>query len=566
MTPGHGQRPPDEPKAGADPAAPGAGAGPATTPGQSQLAELLAAHGAYARPLRALVARLAEPVAVASGSGAAAPKGAVSDGAVSDSAVSDSAVSDGAVLDGRAVGRLTRAAGLPRRTVEEVLAALGDDVVDDPVVGPRIRPDRAAGYRALVDSGGLAVAASADPLAGQLAARADLVATMRELIAAAPRPRADLDHVAATAETAARRALWLAATYDLAGRHVLCVGDHDLTSLAAAAVIPGLRVTVVDVDDDLLDFLDAQARARGLAVHPYFADLRFGLPPAVAGGADIAFTDPPYTPEGVALFCARGAEGLRDRERGRVLLAYGFSARTPTLGWKTQRALLDAGFVIEAMLPAFHAYDGAEAVGARADHYVCRPTTHTWRHLERSTGPLAADLAIYTHGRSSLESVAKEMTEPAARALRDAAVGAARPLATATATVAAARPATAPAAATDAPAATGQLVFVGDAVPAGLAGGGTAARAAWPVTHVRLATVLAQGLPPAARARRPVAVAADLTDDPGGWLPRLLLAVNADALAAVVRADHPAMAAAVPGTPPPARAGGPRPGGPGPAR
>ncbi|ONH26029.1 bis-aminopropyl spermidine synthase family protein [Pseudofrankia asymbiotica] len=522
VTSGDGPWPTDEPASprAADVSTRNGQAGRAGADGQARLAALLETYGASGRPLRALVAQLAAEDAAPRGGGRAGggPRGA------------------------DAAGRLVRAAGLPRRTVEEVLAALGGDVVDDPVAGARIRPELAAAYRELVDAAGLATtgltatgltaARPADPLAGPLGAHADLVTTMRELIAAAPRPRADLDHVAATAETVVRRALWLAATYDLAGRHLLCVGDHDLTSLAAAAVIPGLRVTVVDVDDELLSFLYRQERSRGLDVRPYFADLRFGLPPSVAGSADLAFTDPPYTPEGVALFCARGAEGLRDRDHGRVLLAYGFSDRTPTLGWKTQRALSDAGFALEAMLPAFHAYEGAEAVGARADLYVCRPTSHTWRHVDRATGPLAAGTAIYSHGRASLESVPRDLLpEPAARALVTAAVEAAAPRRQRPEDTVPAGP-------------PGQLVFVGEAPLPAEAGG------EWPVAHVRLATVLAQGLPPAARARRPVAVAADLTDDPGGWLPRLLLAVNADAVAMVVHSDHPAVAAAVRATTP----------------
>jgi len=507
----------DGPRPTAEPARPDAAAaiGPAGPPetdetdetdGQARLMTLLATAGAYGRPLRTLVAGLTTP-----GARAAAPPHPAGRGA-------------------DAAGRLVRTAGLPRRTVEEVLTALGDDLIDDPAAGPRLRPELVAAYRRLIGADDVA-ATPAEPLAGPLAAHADLVATMRELIAAAPRPRADLDHVAATAETVVRRALWLAASYDLTGRRLLCVGDHDLTSLAAAAVIPGLRVTVVDVDDELLSFLHLQARVRDLDVQPYFADLRFGLPPAVVASADLAFTDPPYTPEGVALFCARGAEGLGDRERGRVLLAYGFSDRTPTLGWKTQRALSDAGFALEAMLPAFHAYDGAEAVGARADLYVCRPTSHTWRHVDRGTGPLAVDAAIYSRGRASLESAPRQLPEPALRDLVTAAIEAA-------ADADAARAAAPGPGASKPAAAGGGLVFVGEAPPPP----GTAGDR--PVTHTRLATLLAQGLPPAARAHRPVMVAADLTDDPGGWLPRLLLAANADALAALVRADHPALAAA----------------------
>jgi hypothetical protein len=481
---------------------------------------MLAAYGAYARPLRVLVDRLATAGATPPGTGAWATGAPAAQARAADTT--------------SPVGRLVRATGLPRRTVEDVLTALGADVENaaasgagrgggdrsprgTPGRGARIRPDRAAGYLARIDVDQLRASTPADPLAGQLAGHRDLVATMRALIAAAPRSRADLDHVSATAATAVRRAVWLGASYDLAGRHLLCVGDHDLTSLAAAAAVPGLRVTVVDVDDDLLAFIDREARRRALPVRTRFADLRFGLPPDVVADADLAFTDPPYSPEGVALFCARGAEGLRERDHGRVLLAYGFSDRTPTLGLRTQRALGELGFALEAMLPHFHEYDGAEAIGARADLYVCRPTALTWRQIDRAgAGGGGGRSTIYTRGRSAVESAESGLDETVTRVLADAVE-----------------------AATTGPAGTGgtarlaRLVVVGETVPPG----------AGPVGHVRLPTVLDHGLPPAVRGPNGTAVLADLTRDPGAWLSRLLLATNAEYLTVVVRADHPALGA-----------------------
>ena len=52
---------------------------------------------------------------------------------------------------------------------------------------------------------------------------------------------------------------------------------------------------------------------------------------------------------------------------GRVLLAYGFSDRTPALGLKVQQELQRLGLVFEAILPAFHRFDGAQAIGSAAD-------------------------------------------------------------------------------------------------------------------------------------------------------------------------------------------------------
>ncbi len=411
----------------------------------------------------------------------------------------------------RTLRELVQETGLPRRSVEEILACLGADL--RPAAGERqvLRPHTVDHYRTMIDYAGLRESTPIDPLAAEIHRHGALVTALHELIAAAPRPRAELDHVPATAATIVRRAVWLASHYDLREARLLCVGDHDLTSLAIALLTErdagrppataggGPSVTVVDIDEDLLDYLERCARALGVTLRCRYADLRFGLPPSLASSADLVFTDPPYTPAGVSLFAARGAQALADRDRGRVLVAYGYSTRAPALGAKVQRALLDQGFVFEAVWPDFHIYDGAEAVGARAAMYVCQPTPATWKRLDRPADREPMTTTIYTRGRQSEEGRAGELPAPvleaAGRFLADAAP---------------ARP-----------------VYIGE-------------RPAVAGTHTRLATVLDRGLPPAASgsAGRP-AVVADLTDDPGPWLIRLLLAVNAERLAVIVEAGHP---------------------------
>ena len=75
---------------------------------------------------------------------------------------------------------------------------------------------------------------------------------------------------------------------------------------------------MVDLDERILEYLDTVATARGLRVRCLVGDLRFGLPGPARDWADLVFTDPPYTPDGVRLFLARGVQGLRDREHGRL--------------------------------------------------------------------------------------------------------------------------------------------------------------------------------------------------------------------------------------------------------
>src|SRR5260370_1204355 len=173
--------------------------------------------------------------------------------------------------------------------------------------------------------------------------------------------------------TVVRRALWLDSTYDVAGTVLLCVGDHDLTSLALGQVNPGVSIVVVDIDEATLEFIDCQAAALGLGIRCFEGDLRFGLPAPAVGCADLVFTDPPYTPEGVELFVARGLQGLANRDNSRAILPYGYSERPPTLGFHGQSAAHRLGLAYEMMLPAFNRYDGAQAVGRASDLYVWPP-------------------------------------------------------------------------------------------------------------------------------------------------------------------------------------------------
>lgn len=345
---------------------------------------------------------------------------------------------------------LVRATAAPRRDVENLLRAFGDDLerAGDAV---RLRTGAAARY----------LPASVEP--------ADFEERVRAHVEGAPPPLPALDHVPATPDTVVRRARWLAEQYDLSGARLVFLGDHDLTSLAVRALAPSASLTVLDVDDRVLEYVD---RCSDGTISTLFCDLRLGLPLACARGADVVFSDPPYTPEGMTLFAARGLECLADPPRGRLVLAYGYSSRHPALGHQVQRGLLSLGLTFEAILPAFHRYVGAQAVGSAADLYVCQPTARAGRSRRGKA-------KIYTHGPQSAEA-----TDTPPEVL-DGLV-----------TVAAQR---------------GHEVDVRDAdwtKPISSAG----------------------------------AVAMDLSADPGPWLVRALLAVNAPRVALLLPNSHPDLA------------------------
>ena len=320
-----------------------------------------------------------------------------------------------ALHDGATLSQLVDASGLPRRDTEAVLAELA----------PFLQTD---GDRHHLPTG-VAAGASAPE-------EAAVVSRLAELAAGLPPSRWRLDHVPATPETMARRALYLAEEYELCGAAVLCLGDHDLTSLAVGSVEPGADLTVVDIDERILDHIGDSAAGLDLAVTTAWADLRLCLPPSLTGTADLVFTDPPYTTEGMRLFLVRALEALRPTGHGRVAFCFGTGERHLVKALEVQAVLGDLRLALEAMLPGFNRYTGAEAIGSRSDLYICRPTTgakvgeearpgsggdgRRGRGRSRAAGR-AVTGGIYTRGPAAEEAVPPSLPD----AVRPAAIGAA---------------------------------------------------------------------------------------------------------------------------------------------
>jgi N4-bis(aminopropyl)spermidine synthase len=389
---------------------------------------------------------------------------------------------------------------VPRAVVEETLRLVQADVEScEGVLG--LRPDRHAQYRERFALDHARGPGPTRPM-GQPdlpSSAAGLVRTMSNIKAAAPRPARALDHVPATPQTMVRRALWMDGTFDLAGATVLCVGDHDLTSVALCLLNPGIHVVVADIADDVLGFIASQALAHDLDIRTVYSDFRFGLSPVARDTADLVFTDPPYTPEGVQLFLTRGLQGMRDRRNGRLVMAYGFGGHQPGLGLKVQKSVSALSLAYEAILPNFNQYDGAQAIGGASDLYVCRPTPATWRLIDRSA---PSPVNIYTHGTQALEGESSARSTALKTALLEAAAG---------------------------PALLDLSAYVAPEQPA----------TDRSVVGLSLGAVLDGTAQSFIKNRRTSAVAVDLMHDPGSWLSRTLLGINAGRLAVVVANGHP---------------------------
>ena len=221
-----------------------------------------------------------------------------------------------------------------------------------------------------------------------------VIGELRALAEAAPPPRVEIDQCHCTVETKVRRVLAMYDAGALGGRRVLVLGDDDLTSVAVRLVAERLGrpaalrgLTVVDVDPEVVTFVDDALRGSRFGVAVVAHDLREPLPPGFAGAADTVFTDPPYTNAGAELFLSRAAEAIGGRTGRDVFLAFG--ARRPDEALALQRAILAMGFVVRRLVPNFNEYLGAGVRGGTSHLYQLR-TTSQLRPLVagRHDGPL----------------------------------------------------------------------------------------------------------------------------------------------------------------------------------
>jgi hypothetical protein len=195
-----------------------------------------------------------------------------------------------------------------------------------------------------------------------------------EIAAERATPKRALDQFYVTPDTAVRRAELLLA----AGEHqrgLVFLGDDDLTSAAVELAGAARKVTALDSDPEILEILRRNAEKHGWELATVFHDLRQAIPKAMRGRYGAVFTDPPYAIEGFRLFLSRAVDLLKPD--GRLYVCFGQSRRASERGVQKQRALCDAGFLIEAVFEDFNEYHGAEAVGSRSALWRCRMTPET---------------------------------------------------------------------------------------------------------------------------------------------------------------------------------------------
>ena len=172
------------------------------------------------------------------------------------------------------------------------------------------------------------------------------------------RPKAiiDYDQGYVTPETTLARIAFMDQKGDLRGKNLLILGDDDLVSIAAMLTGHPKRITVFEIDERLVEFIEKTGREYGYNIEVFQHDLRKPLPDKFKGKYDTFFTDPTETLIGLKAFIGRGISALR---RERCAGYFGLTRVESSLyKWRDlQKALVvEFGVVITDIIKDFNEY------------------------------------------------------------------------------------------------------------------------------------------------------------------------------------------------------------------
>jgi predicted methyltransferase len=191
-------------------------------------------------------------------------------------------------------------------------------------------------------------------------------------------PKREYDQFLASITTSARKAAILDFFADIWQKRILFLGDDDFVSLLIARTGKAQQITVIDIDNEVLQRIKEIADKQKLSLQTVKHDLRKLLPQELIDKFDVVFTDPPYTANGVALFVSRAIEALdKINLTARIYLCFGNSDRAKERFLPIQEQLTKMGLMFRWIFDKFNRYDGAESIGSASSLYITEITPKT---------------------------------------------------------------------------------------------------------------------------------------------------------------------------------------------
>jgi predicted methyltransferase len=193
-----------------------------------------------------------------------------------------------------------------------------------------------------------------------------------------PAPERKYDQFTATMKTTAKRASLLDQNKNIEGKRLLFLGDDDFTSIAVSNFRKASSITVLDIDDRIIDTIGKVAREENLQISLGNYNARKTLPDEYKQKFDVVFTDPPYTPEGIKLFVSRAIQALDSQNQSaQIYLCYGNSDRAKERFLPIYELLTSSGLMIRWVFDKFNRYNGAESIGSASSLFVLEITLKT---------------------------------------------------------------------------------------------------------------------------------------------------------------------------------------------
>jgi len=164
------------------------------------------------------------------------------------------------------------------------------------------------------------------------------------------------DQAYVTPETTFARIALADSHGDVRGRDILVLGDDDLMGLGLALTQLPKSVTVIEIDERIVDFEKEESSRAGIkTLKATKYDLRKPLPESLLDSFDVFFCDPPETVAAFDAFIGRGALSLKGPGGAGY---FGLtSAESSFAKWKIlQESLLARGFVLTDLIRGFNEY------------------------------------------------------------------------------------------------------------------------------------------------------------------------------------------------------------------
>lgn len=165
----------------------------------------------------------------------------------------------------------------------------------------------------------------------------------------------EFDQCHATLQSVLKRVELLSRKQNLNNIRILLLGDDDLLSLALTAAFPDIYITVFDLDEKVIDYINSFNQ--GTRLETYLADIRLPLPETLKGKFDIVFSDPPYTLAGQIVFLQRAISAIRSVPGSSIYICFSRCYLKPFAVNEIIKFAQSANLHLQSILEDYNFYD-----------------------------------------------------------------------------------------------------------------------------------------------------------------------------------------------------------------